>query len=62
MFISFYDARAADQESQRERQVFNTDVMKEAVVDLQSAHMEFEKLQLKQKANNDIISPKNATK
>jgi len=55
MFISFYDAVV--QKSQREAQGFNTDVMNEAIADFQSAHVEFQKLQLKQKANNDLYAP-----
>jgi len=54
----FYDAPTADQESKREgsmaelpaigeSQGFNTAVIKEAIVDLHSAHMEFENIQLK---------------
>ena len=44
MFISFYDAYAAYQQSQRDGQIFNVDVVKETVADLQSAHVEFQKL------------------
>mgnify|MGYP001049808853 CR=1 FL=1 len=44
IFVSFYDD--ATQKSQREAQHFNTDLMKDAVVDLHSAHMGFKNLQL----------------
>ena len=39
MFVSFYDA--AGWKSRREAQGFNTDVMKDDIVDLHSAHVEF---------------------
>ena len=45
MLVSFYDATA--QKFPREAQGFNIDVMKEAVVDLHSAHVEFQNIQLK---------------
>ncbi|KAJ8427309.1 hypothetical protein Cgig2_032958 [Carnegiea gigantea] len=41
----------------REAQGFNTNVMKDAVVDLDSAHMEFQNLQLLQNANNNLCAP-----
>jgi len=44
MFVSFYIVAA--RKSQREAQGFNTDLMKDAVVDLHSAHMGFKNLQL----------------
>ncbi|KAJ8421446.1 hypothetical protein Cgig2_013880 [Carnegiea gigantea] len=50
----YKDSTAA---KEREAQGFHSDVMKEAVVDLKSAHVEFRKLQLKQKANNDLCAP-----
>jgi len=68
MFVSLCDALTADQGSQREGSVeglstigegldFNTVVIKEVVADLQSAHIEFTKLQPKQQPNKDDGSP-----
>jgi len=40
-----------------EAQHFNTDLMKDTVADLHSAHVEFQNLQLMQKANDDFCAP-----
>jgi len=58
MYALFYDVPTTHDESQKESRVegvsaisegqdFNTAIMKEAVVELHSAHMEFASLQLK---------------